>query len=664
MKGQSCNLPSSVSVRFLSRRCSGLPSATIPAWYTKEISIASASIEGIEGHPGTKWFHDRALALFAGGGTTPTNKTVLDTLASQIAIDYYNWNKESFDESYPQIISPILDALTDTIEWEYRPNQCITRRHTAPYNGEAEEMMHNDSANAACVDSLPGTVVQKTPCFESYGPIASGSTIIQVFKNCLEDGFLVQRYSRTENLACGCEPPQTCPNLCVTVELACGAGAGPNKIGASVRLERNGVEISTETTRVQVRTVTITNAGNGYTPGSGYTISFSGGGGTGGATGTFDVNALGRVVNARMTFGGSYVTTPTVSFPGTGTGATGVATLCTCACFYSVPDGSGYKVFATLGDDYWETSSPTFSMPDCQKNIITYHKYGKLRGINIGGCGAKGEGVQVTATQGGTTEIAFVDVNGEWEMSGDWLTDVSPAIPDHHFVNISFSDPSGKFNDRSINDINLSPCFAFTTVTPDTFNPIFRSNFCDPNTGVENPGNIASSSDTCWSYGYAVADKQIPCFLPISKTLELNDPVAGLAILTWDCNIGTENLTGWFGEGSITVGDCNIPTACFGAGGPKICPGTTITIKYRLNYNGLFVSWFTHEELCTNPFFTYRCLGGGLNQSGGGFGINNFSSVSCPPAFMLEYDYDFTTSTCLQLNPYAGSSGTFSVTEA
>jgi len=252
MRDQSCVLPGSVLVRFLSKRCSGSASSTIPAWYTKIIPLSSA-VPGITGSFGTKHFHDSALALFDGGGTTPTNQSALDILANQIALDYYNWNLTHFDESFAQIIAPTVDALTDTIEWVYRPDQCHTRRYSSPYNGEPEELLHNDPANTACADSLPGTIVQKTPCFESYGPLQGGTSsaiTVPVFKNCYIDGILTQTYVRTESLGCGCGPQKCSGSVCVRIDGICPATGTVSQVISSelvVKLFKDGVFISNGT---------------------------------------------------------------------------------------------------------------------------------------------------------------------------------------------------------------------------------------------------------------------------------------------------------------------------------------------------------------------------------------------------------------------------------
>lgn len=201
-KGISSITPNKVSVRFRGRRCSGAVSTTVPMFYVKEITIEDAGFEN-EGFEGTKTFHDTALALFPGGGTTPTNQSALDSLALQIATDYWNWLQVSFDETYPQIIAPPPDALIDTIEFHYSREETFTRIKSSPYNGQPEELQHNDPANKDCKD-VGTTIVDQTPCIFFYGPPAtcvSGKPNLTRYKVCLIDGLLVQQYVSTDQVS-------------------------------------------------------------------------------------------------------------------------------------------------------------------------------------------------------------------------------------------------------------------------------------------------------------------------------------------------------------------------------------------------------------------------------------------------------------------------------
>ncbi|AGA26034.1 hypothetical protein [Singulisphaera acidiphila] len=193
-------MPARVTVRFQTRRCNGAVSDSVPPWYVKTVNLADVLPDVGAGFNGEKLFHDAALALFNVGGTVPTNQTALDNLATQIAKDYYSWKQISFDEVYPEIIAPEVDGLTDLIVISYQIDQVWTRRLSAPFNAQPEELAHQDPANSGCADST-GVTVTKTPCGEFYGPPAvclSGKPNLTRYKLCLLDGRLDITYVSTD----------------------------------------------------------------------------------------------------------------------------------------------------------------------------------------------------------------------------------------------------------------------------------------------------------------------------------------------------------------------------------------------------------------------------------------------------------------------------------
>ncbi|SIN69100.1 hypothetical protein SAMN05444166_0148 [Singulisphaera sp. GP187] len=193
-------MPARVTVRFQTRRCNGAVSDSVPAWYIKTVNLADVLPDVGVGFNGEKLFHDSALALFNIGGTDPTNKTALDALATQIATDYAKWLTTSFDEAFPEIIAPTVDGLTDLIEWGYEIDQVSTRRLSAPWNAQPEELAHHDPANNGCVDST-GVTVTQTPCAVFYGPPAvcvSGKPNLTRYKLCLLDGRLDIKFVSTD----------------------------------------------------------------------------------------------------------------------------------------------------------------------------------------------------------------------------------------------------------------------------------------------------------------------------------------------------------------------------------------------------------------------------------------------------------------------------------
>src|SRR5262245_17054132 len=135
-------LPQTLLFRFRTRRCTGAANAVYPAWYTKSINLSDVFPDTGEGFPGTVVFHEAALALYNAGDADPFNKSSLDDLALKFATEYWKWLQTSFDEVFPEIIAPTVDALTDEIEWAYEIDNCYTRRRSAPHNGQPEELLH------------------------------------------------------------------------------------------------------------------------------------------------------------------------------------------------------------------------------------------------------------------------------------------------------------------------------------------------------------------------------------------------------------------------------------------------------------------------------------------------------------------------------------------
>jgi hypothetical protein len=115
----------------------------------------------------------------------------------------------------------------------------------------------------------------------------------------------------------------------------------------SVTLSGGGGSSATATAQLTpgpVASVTLV-SGSGYTPGTGYALGFTGGGGTG-ASGTFDVDSGGKVYHLQLTAGGSgYTSAPTLDFnvAGFGSGATATASVTSGAVTALVlGSGSGY----------------------------------------------------------------------------------------------------------------------------------------------------------------------------------------------------------------------------------------------------------------------------------------------------------------------------------
>lgn len=146
--GLSSNLPSGVEVRFPGKLCQVVASPQpAPTWYIKTYQISDFSSEpwnNIDGHPGKFIIHDHCYAIYDGTSSNPVNKTILDALAKQLAIDFYNWRTFRFNLVINGVINPQLDASIDIFEIVYLQDECFSRLQTGPFNGEPEEFFHID----------------------------------------------------------------------------------------------------------------------------------------------------------------------------------------------------------------------------------------------------------------------------------------------------------------------------------------------------------------------------------------------------------------------------------------------------------------------------------------------------------------------------------------
>lgn len=145
---------------------------------------------------------------------------------------------------------------------------------------------------------------------------------------------------------CSCKPEDDA-KVCATVRANC----SPSRpiFGATITVkDAGGSIVGTCTTTGHITSLTRTNAGSGYTNGTGYALGYTGGGGGSGFTGTFDVVG-GQVTNLQIINEGTgYTANITLTFPGAGgSGATGTGTV-TAKCCVSIPKGGMYTVVASL----------------------------------------------------------------------------------------------------------------------------------------------------------------------------------------------------------------------------------------------------------------------------------------------------------------------------
>jgi hypothetical protein len=135
-----------IALYFQSKQCSGMPSfpSMIPGWYLSTQTIPS-TISG--GGSLTETFKDTCLAYFNSGGTTPTNQTTLDALATQFTLDWSNWKRATFDYVFNGVCNFLQNPLVDTYEWNYQDDKCDTRCYSYPLNTQIQELGHFDYGN-------------------------------------------------------------------------------------------------------------------------------------------------------------------------------------------------------------------------------------------------------------------------------------------------------------------------------------------------------------------------------------------------------------------------------------------------------------------------------------------------------------------------------------
>lgn len=193
MRDLSPILPGSVSVVFPGKRCTG--TGDIPETWTKTVDIDDVPTPPIaKGGPGVKLFRDKAPALFAGGGSTPTNSAQLESLAKRIAQDHYDWRESGTDRVYNGIVKVAQDGNVDLTEWTYHLDRCETRAIVDPYNDDPEELTH---VGTDCVDKN---------CVEIYEPsiFTSGpNRLIYKYLLCKEGNKLVRYANGTDQIS-GC----------------------------------------------------------------------------------------------------------------------------------------------------------------------------------------------------------------------------------------------------------------------------------------------------------------------------------------------------------------------------------------------------------------------------------------------------------------------------
>ncbi len=161
-------LPASVTVVF-PRTDHGLHTDTSVHYgskYAITVTLGSLELDGVGNSGGildcTKYFHASVAATFAAGGMTPTNNAALESLANQIATDYYGFMLGLADIRLSGFQSWIPGGLDDVIEWEQIGERCSTRACRGPWLDQTEELNYYATGTLAADWVRPACWIQLT----------------------------------------------------------------------------------------------------------------------------------------------------------------------------------------------------------------------------------------------------------------------------------------------------------------------------------------------------------------------------------------------------------------------------------------------------------------------------------------------------------------------
>lgn len=138
----------------------------------------------------TKVFHDTAKAVYPnlGGVGNPDNMAGLQTLANQVATDYYNWLLSGLDETYHGMYPWKPEGFHDIL-FSYRSDSPITRVIPRPWNFGITELHHDfpQMPVLSCCDNTPLTLHVTLSEFggPSFCPCLQGVTFTITFNSML-----------------------------------------------------------------------------------------------------------------------------------------------------------------------------------------------------------------------------------------------------------------------------------------------------------------------------------------------------------------------------------------------------------------------------------------------------------------------------------------------
>ena len=190
-------LPSNVVVVFPQYFCNvpATPPNPLTSKYLLTVPIPPAL--GYAGNGNEKVVHETARAYYTNqGDAKPLNLAALQSLAQQIAADYFNWKVDSFDLVYDGTMPWTPNALADEVVWTYSGSSATTRAMSRWDNGEPEEYQHDTCDCDLCPS---GSDAYGTTCDCPEGYFSGTLTVVTGF-SC-SSGLSVT--SKTLTIDCG-----------------------------------------------------------------------------------------------------------------------------------------------------------------------------------------------------------------------------------------------------------------------------------------------------------------------------------------------------------------------------------------------------------------------------------------------------------------------------
>ncbi len=150
-------VPANILVSFPTAT-DGVPRLTPHAEVTTLTSLGLAEFQGVNGHPGTRWFHDCCVYDTAG-----SNAGEITALARQIATDAYLFSLGRQDTKFASIVPYIPEGMNDFVEWTHHPGEVSTRVQRGNWQEGIEELLHYSPTQGSMVKVLPGLLSSTTP---------------------------------------------------------------------------------------------------------------------------------------------------------------------------------------------------------------------------------------------------------------------------------------------------------------------------------------------------------------------------------------------------------------------------------------------------------------------------------------------------------------------